>query len=101
MSAISSLNSIEDAARWLLEQLGAEQRQQLRRLSQSELGAATHFGLGLFVRNQLFYAPESCLARLEAEEARRSGSWLVEPDGLSGRIIERAWEILGADGAPE
>jgi hypothetical protein len=72
--------------------LSGGQKDALRRLPRSDLTAATHFGLGLFVRNKLFYGEESCFGNLE-EDARRQGRW-CDPDGLSGEIIERAWVLL-------
>ena len=85
--------SIEEAAQALLAELEPDQRDQLRAVPRDDL-IMTHFSLGMFVRNTFeLWREDAPLTRPGPRDFLRR-----DPDRVSARIIERAWEVAPGRG---
>ena len=78
--------TVPEAVRYVMERIDEKQKADLRAIEEQHLLAKTHFGLGMWVRNELG------LWKGNDELLRATGNG--DPDGASSVIVHAVWEEL-------
>jgi hypothetical protein len=81
--------SLSEAVDYVIERMSPGDREELRKLSKSDL-VMTHFGLGMWIRNELglWGDNQELLADLSGPNR-----W-IHPDDVSTVIVEAVWRRL-------
>jgi hypothetical protein len=81
----------KEAIDCILAYLSEKQREEIRSMSLSDFVVQGHWGLGLWIRNELIYGNPH-RERLEAELL--GGDKSLHPDDLSGKLLAEIWKDL-------
>lgn len=87
-SAAAMPASVAEAVPIIIEQLSAEEVEQLRKLERNEL-IGLHFGLGMWIRNHL--------GLWEGNQSLLKDTGKIDPDDASMVILQAVWEELQGD----
>jgi hypothetical protein len=81
-------DTMEEAYRFLDAKLPPDQREKFKQMTEREAVVSTHFNLGMYIRNELFYSGKSALPGLLHSLGAR------HPDDVSGMVLTSYWRYL-------
>jgi hypothetical protein len=81
----------EEAIAWIISQLSESQKDEIRSMELQDFLVDSHFSLGMWIRNQLFYGNPQ---RERLEGTLMDDSVSLHADDLSRKLLEDVWKVL-------